>query len=427
MSIVINRAVSHLPSRLQPLLQTSRVSSRQFSIGPIPPLGNRLATSLATFSEVRPKYTFKNTIHHTSHKPNLGYLAAAIVASIASWLFSALFNTSQAEGSVAVSAAEEAAAIAEKHGVMWECIGRTPDEFGGYIYHFKLRKEFDYQVLELILEEMKGEVTPEDIFKARSASSNKYDETFPAFEPRRLRDILQTVRILSHRRFKDFGYGVRQDKSGTYFDAPDDVSLHARYEKKRETNPVLKPLKIFSPEGDLDEMAFSAGFVNYDCILARKKEFVHDHLFHVLPTLYFKLSFPEEYAIERKRLGELIGALHRSLINAEHLLDKESDFKKQLPKIKTILGTAVDFLWGFRTLGRLEEWNENSFEAPLLETFLDDNDQFEDFWEDKFGEDFDNYAFQETWKNFWEHLRTLEKQTALEQKIHAVATAGEPW
>ena len=103
----IVRAASRLRTELPYLLQTSRVTSRQFTAGPIPPLGTKLAKSLLDLHSVKTTHKIENTRNTTIKRPQLRYLVAivaAIVSGIVAWFFStvkgwSLFPSGAAEES----------------------------------------------------------------------------------------------------------------------------------------------------------------------------------------------------------------------------------------------------------------------------------------------------------------------------------------
>ncbi len=418
MGILFSRIASRLGPRLQPLFQTSRASFRQFSYGRVSPLATRLANRLPKASTVIPKYNFGNTTNITGDRSYLGSLAAAVVSCIAYWFFRTI-NGSSASAQASISEVkchenidtreQDLAAIAQKQGHLWECIDRKPDEFGGYIYHYKLRKEFDFETLVLVgHDHTKDENGDDELERVEKASEEKTQQIFPAAEPEGFEDVSEILEFVSQGRFKKFGYSIKRDNTGVYLCIPDQEALEARFEKIRKFHPGSKPLKILSSEDVADDLTFIKAYLKYDVILG---EFVHDHFAHILPTLNLMLSFPEEYAIERERLRGVITTFLGRINLAEQMIEKGhlNDLKSQLPKIKTALGIAVDTLWAFPRMGTLENLNQDSFENTLLEVI---EDSFLKFWEKKFGEKFDRDAFA----NHWEQLVNLKEISTIEPK-----------
>ena len=394
MHLLVNRTASRIAPYMHHLFPPSGVSSRPFSIGPDSPFGVKLPTSLGSNISVKPTYKFENI---TNNGSNSSYWVHLAIASIVAFLTSCL-KTGKAEESSETAAAKEAAAIAEKHGELWECIGRTPDIFGGYIYHYKLRKEFD------------------------EFSYEKIEQIFPALEPQTFRDILAIISMISQGRFKKLGYSTREDATGVYLDIPDKEALEGRFENLRKVHSGLKPLKIFSSEGVADDLAFILAYLNYDVLLSSGKEFIHDHFAHILPTLNLMLSYPEEYAVERDRIRGIIAYFLSRIIILEQMSEKDgfNDLKNQLPKLKTALGIAVDTLSAIPLIGVLEDRKLETFADNLFD--LIEETRYREYWKKKFGEKFKSKAFA----IHWERLANLEKPLAEESKIQATDIFAQP-
>lgn len=156
-----------------------------------------------------------------------------------------------------ISLSKEVDEIAKRTGVLWECIGRRADKEGGYLYSFKLKITDEAEVEQLI------------------------DAHFPALEPRgssrRIRQFDDDLKRL--------GYGSKENQEGVFLELPDAEALSRRWEKNHPG------LEILSSEGVADDRTFIEAFFTHDLLISNGKEFVHDHIFHVVPYLTDRFIF----------------------------------------------------------------------------------------------------------------------------------------
>lgn len=386
MTTLIRRATAGLNPYLRPL---SRLYSfRQYSTGPASSQDKRIKTSLAPrWHELVQK--FKNTHRFETPGKTLRYFLALGIGSlsIASWLFNSLFEAASEH-----SNHEELNAIAQKQGVLWECIGRTRNETGGYIYHFRLRKEYDFDSHKL--EENYDEDQSDLIVELRGdASMKKIEEIFPAGEPTEVSDILELAPQIR----QDLGYGYRYDKSGIYLSFPDKEALEANFEKlRRFAFGNLEPLKICPSEGVADDLSFLKAYVDFDVLLSSDKEFVHDHFFHVIPTLHLMIT-ESQYAYERDRVRKIVTKLYQRIILAE----KEGSLKEHLPQTITAIAAAVDSIWAIRTIKDLQRIKMKTFKSEFP-NILKDNPSSRNYWQKRFSNAFDCSIFKEVWRQMKE-------------------------
>ncbi len=393
MSIFVNRAASCLRHCLSRLAQIS--SSGRFSTSHTSLLRANVARKLLYQTPSKNNFNLRNTENITSKKSSFSQLVARIGAAIGTLMASCSFKTAQAASS------EDLEAIARKQGVLWECIGRQPDESGGYIYQYKLRKEFDYVTLE-----KRGgyDQTPDkngndELERVEEASFQKFLEMYPAIEFEANIAEVEVPKIS-----QDLGYMKKVNRKGIYISLPDQEALEARYEKMRKMNPELKPLQIFSGEGIADDLTYIEAFLKYDVPLS---EFVHDHMFHVIPTMNLMLSCPE-YSVEKERLRGIVSTFYHRILMAEKVIDEEhlDDLKAHLPKMKTVLGSAVDVFWNFRSIEDFKKIDSDCFDTTFFKYF-NEGEGNRAFWKRNFGEELDPVALKDQWKQITSLKRRL--------------------
>ncbi len=173
-------------------------------------------------------------------------------------------------------------AKAERHGELWECIDRVEGQHGGFIYKYRIREEFvigksDQEILNAVTENL--QVVTEKIL-----------QIFPAVEaiPFHPGGQLNLVPILFDRDtgelfplLKELGYSYENG----ILSLPDLEALKKGWKELQSRYPNLPDFDIVSSEGIADDITFATSSLSFDALLSRGKEFVHDHLFHVIPVI----------------------------------------------------------------------------------------------------------------------------------------------
>jgi len=283
---------------------------------------------------------------------------------------------------------QEQLALAQKHGELWECDGRVPDEERGYIYHYKIKKEY------LLIPHNKftyATVFGDSRSEVQKKIYLKYDEIFPAIEPIPYEDPMLTELP----KMIPYSLGYYFHWSGV-FQLPDKEALESRLEQLCKERPDLKPLKILSSEDVADDLSFIEAYLKYDVLLSTGKEFVHDHFFHVISTIFMMLTYPQ-YFYERDRVREIVSKVLQQILKAEEVIEKENlnELKSQLPKIKTAVGSLVDLIWASWNVKALKEINYESFVQRFL-AILDSRDN-QQVTLKKFGEKVSTASLTKTW------------------------------
>ena len=86
---------------------------------------------------------------------------------------------------------QEQLALSKKQGEFWECIGRKPDQYRGYIYSYALKKEYD---LELRTNDSENDMF--SISMKYDAVREKFSEIFPAIEPRSVKEARESIKSI---------------------------------------------------------------------------------------------------------------------------------------------------------------------------------------------------------------------------------------
>jgi hypothetical protein len=279
---------------------------------------------------------------------------------------------------------QEKLALAQKEGEFWQCIGRKPDQDRGYIYHYVLKEEYrlKFGKYQLFFFE------PPLDFKQKVLL--KHEEIFPALEP------IPYTKSLPIRNSAMKPHNLGYSFSESSLQLPDIEALESRLEKLWKKRPDLKPLQILSSEGVADDLSFIEAYLKYDVLLSTGKEFIHDHWFHVIPTIFMMLNCPQ-YFYERDRVREIISKVFYQILRAEEVIEKENltELKSQLPKIKTAVGSVVDIIWAFFDEKSFKEFNYESFVRRFLEIL--ESGLYQKFSNKSFGEKVGRASLTNTW------------------------------
>lgn len=330
--------------------------------------------------------------------------------------FSALSSTISANFSRFVEWASrtEAKAIEQKQGATWECLDRVADG-PGFIYQFRLKAEYD----------PRGDVNNHK----QAAFTSKLLEIFPAIEPELNQLFLldpqkmdqnrkDNAEIIAMKLIQSLGYQYRSDNTGHYLYLPDKEALLARFEKLRETHPHLRALNIISSEGIASDMDFVKAYIaGYDALLSIGTEFVHDHIFHVIPTIKLMLMDPD-YDDGKWIIVEMTKKAYQRIMTTKKALEKEMPgfdpeqikrIQAQLPKIETALGAVVDTFWAASTTAQMEGIysDKEHFDTHHC-TFVEilDQSHYNGFAQKKFDDVIDTKVLKDVWKQ----MEALEKQ-----------------
>lgn len=270
----------------------------------------------------------------------------------------------------------ETQALAKKNAQIWECVSRHSDLLGGYSYRFKMKPQYDDITLHPDLEARQEALREKNraIFPAVEhlpILSTLLDPTIGRAVKKewlikehvkratiddKLKALIETKLDVADRLI-DLGYKVEATQEAFYLYLPDKEALLARWEKLRQTSPELPPLKIASSVGIADDLSFIEAFFTHDVLLSNDKEFVHDHIAHVIPMLSLQLTSNKgtnpSYKAERKRLEKMVLSRYRRLLVVKKQLqdgkvtapkNELQILQKDIRKCEALLGGLVDLI-----------------------------------------------------------------------------------
>ncbi len=254
---------------------------------------------------------------------------------------------------------EEHNLLALHTGELWQCEAKSKGAHGGYLYHFRIK--------------------PEVIGKI----DKRLEEIFPAIEavPNHINPMLNIQRILDVPLLKELGYSF---ENGVLI-LPDKEALTNNWRELQQKYPHLPDLDIAPSEGIADDTTFAKSYLMYDVLLSAGKEFVHDHLFHVIPTIKL-LSSTTSFSYKEVRVG-IVMAILRSLRRLEFakselskLWPQDSDevisngvriTKLDIEQLEKSLGALVDETAAIDTLvdsatGTLQTQEKQFLNLPMI-------------------------------------------------------------
>ncbi|MBS0654338.1 MAG: hypothetical protein JSR46_01045 [Verrucomicrobia bacterium] len=258
---------------------------------------------------------------------------------------------------------------AAKNGAIWHCVSWKHDTYGGKIYTFKKNPEYVINLNHNY--RSPGEISPE---------VRKECEIYPAVElPEMMFLFLEADRqerlksyypdnlfITCRSKLKELGYNYQHHDlednykrfDGDEFSLPDRTALLARWARLMEKHPTLPPLDIVSSEGIATDLEFVEAYMSHDGLLSSGKEFVHDQLTHLIPTLVLILSLTINndtscYVNKKFNSVKCVMQFYRKIMIAKDQLSKgipwmdpeiQAQAKKNFPQIETVLGHLVDYM-----------------------------------------------------------------------------------
>ncbi len=250
-----------------------------------------------------------------------------------------------APSSLSVLESEEAE-VNRRSSVFWECLDRQKNDGAGFIYQSVARAKYD-------------DYLPTTRAFMKSLGSAKLAELWPDLElsaweaiallgPRVIKDANETKREIAIRAktrehlgaLSQLGFKVERKEGKTYLYLPDREALLANWEKLRSQKPELPELTIQSTDNTAEHLAFVATYLNFSALLSTGDKFIHDHLFHIIPTLALILSSPSTYKETKARIVQVLKPTYESLMVRKEA--RSAWIKNCFPKIEATLGAWTD-------------------------------------------------------------------------------------
>ncbi len=309
---------------------------------------------------------------------------------------------------------------APKNGEIWDCINCELDTYGGNVYTFQIKPEYDilrYPEQNLAFIEKTLQIYPAvEKCSLQLASyfldTKEYDDFIENFVQRsqikkakQYKALYEPI-IKIRRQLRSLKIIFEVDEFGTYLMLPDEKSLTARWNLLKDKYPDIKPIHIKSSKGIASDKAFIESYFTHDALLSSGKEFIHDHTVHLIPTLAFMLTRERcelIYSKDKFKLVQLVIQNYRKLEIAIKLCESEKDFTQ----LQTALGAFVDELssnpksWKMREIFELTR-NQiqdrlTDFTSPLNPWIL--------YWNRRFGKE--HVLNTEQMKEMWMFVNTI--------------------
>ncbi len=360
--------------------------------------------------------------------------------------------------------------LSQQSGEMWDCIKRFPNKLGGYIYKFKLKKEYD-------------DITPTDREEKRNcyqAAILKNAAIYPAVE-RTGRSVLDWDRKIEEKRkqwmthlvyeqlFRScnsnitermilrfmsmaiirvspevpdlhvLGYESSWGKNGVYLRLPDREALLANWETLREIHPGLRPIDIVSSEGIADDLTFVETYQTHDALLSNKEERIHDTFVHVIPNIklilasgiqdnptfdHYKFNLVREINKEYRCLMITKRGLEDGTLNISEQM--KSLLKMHIPKIEATLGaiTDNDAARSSYPVPRPQHLSYNYFSFDRFNHFWNSPD-WNLYWSRRFGDKSAYYQSLQTIRLLMKDIEVQFDVTRIKKKIETTQASLE--
>jgi hypothetical protein len=250
----------------------------------------------------------------------------------------------------------EKEACQARDGFLWKCIGREPSLFGGYIYQYEIREEYnDFTSHPDLLERIQNvELKNKDLYPAIELS------------PKPMKAKIDSIKEL-----RKLGYHIMEKEGTVIMKMPDREALLGAYQNLKEKYPQknLPDFDIASSEGIADDLSFAlehfkGGLLSVGC------EFCHDQHFHIIPRIERALEGIDFYQKTEKDLIEQIFSLYRKIYMAK---EQNPSLKNHSEKLNLILGMVTDVMFSLPVFflnncslnASTASMIANNFESPL--------------------------------------------------------------
>lgn len=291
--------------------------------------------------------------------------------------------------------------VSLKTSALWNCIERKPDKYGGYIYAFKLKEEYDDVTSNDKEKKEALQKIYKEIYPALELQGSAVVEVLPDVDDKQIwkklhpdasseKEAKENYKNSFTAKLKALGYCSRVTPEGVYMFLPDKEALTVRWEKLREKDPTLPKLDIISSEGISDDMAFVEAFFTHDALLSTGKEFVHDHHGHIFPLIGIILNPQNEllpYNQSKAALVKVVAEGYRGIMLAKREIEEGvigipkaqlALLEKRLEILEAGLGAFVD---GLSSLPRYDK----SLLDKHFENIFNPGEEYSQYFDTRFG------------------------------------------
>jgi hypothetical protein len=196
---------------------------------------------------------------------------------------------------------------------------------------------------------------------------------------------------------------------------PSQEALLARCQLLENEYPSLRDFTINSSAGMAEDRAFIESFFKYHVLLSNGREFVHDQLFHVIPTLRQMLrnhavTASKNFINVRKTQRHKIESAYKNILHIESLIQQNKHvpepIKTSLPKMIAGLSAVVDILTASSdpelSLGGLY------FLENLMDLWLWTNPKWQNYWKKRYPDEKIDFR---ALRLMWQQTRTFAQQS----------------
>jgi len=309
-----------------------------------------------------------------------------------------------------------------RSGAFWECVGRKPSKFGGYIYLFKIREEYNDFTLGPGLSTRANDVKKKraEIFPALEVSANDgivtYDITYdieeqiksrtkyafdvefevkkdlisacPDSEIQAIKDDLQTnienairagitfnakLRIPFRKNAKtlqEIGYQFSEKNGQVFKEAPDREALLGAYHNLKEIHPerTWPDFQITSSEGIADDESYALAHFTGG-LLSTGFEFNHDLDSHIVPRLHRLFEGTDYYQKTERELIHHVFSVYKKIYIAK---EQNPGLRKYSEKLNFLLGMTADTLFSLSPADQLENKLTDDFVRYQIENVCEE-------------------------------------------------------
>ncbi len=324
-------------------------------------------------------------------------------------------------------------------GELWKCIDKRRSPNGGYLYHFIPREEYDnftprlelesynrragqktlqiFPAIELtsdqlwplcneetVLEIPLDDAVPNSVALMREKLGNLEDDELERELKKAIRDEWESQRK-QRQILTEIGYRVDIDgRRCLHLYLPDLEALHNGWKNVQRIHPEmnLPDLNVVSSAGIADDRSFINAYRTHDALLSTGKEFVHDHLAHIITRIDRMMQGKEGYNKEKASIVSIaIDMLLNTIDKAMTIEDPTGIIHKEEAKIYCIIGIYTDFFFSYSiditktgALAAIEPTLTNPSRAPKA-------------WDPYLKKRFGPETTFETIANLWKEVRRL--------------------
>ncbi len=317
----------------------------------------------------------------------------------------------------------------ELSSTFWECISYYPSSFGGRIYQFIPRAEYD-------------DLTPVDRLFHIVAAKSKYEEIYPTLEPslslvtylneddqmiqdacaaeeefkeyyltlfdgspeltvewenycRNMPKKLKQMRV-DFAPLREIGYRLIYSKNNgidlSILELPDLETIKNGWQFLQNKYPEmhLSDLDLVECNETLNDRSFMKAYLKHDALLSTGKEFVHDQFSHVLARLELMLLKKENYSRIMRRVRYLISKLYNAI---SEKAQSDPSVKKEWDKFTFMVGILCEIVFSYQ-----KEIIETFDEKWMDEMLSNLNPNLDHLIISRFGEEWNAHKISNLWK-----------------------------